>query len=343
MELNKTIIFRADGNAKTGLGHLYRLFALVEMLKADYNFVFVTREDSNLEVIPEAYSIKLLPSNISINEEAQWLANRFDSNNYLIIADGYQFNSNYQLTVKNQGYKLVYIDDLVKEHMYADLVVNHSPQVKKEDFKCETYTKFALGLDYAILRPKFIKASKEKPVLKTIEDIFVNFGGSDSFGNTFKVTRALLEMKESFNIHIVVGAAFNDTKFFELEKENRDNIRVYKNLSEEKLINLMKTCSFAIVPSSTILFELFCVKMPIYSGYFVENQKDSFRSFKNNNLVYGKGNFNDLKISDLKEEIFNSINKTTHQKMLDKQAKLIDGLQQERHFSLLSKYISPQV
>ena len=36
--MTKKIIFRADGNATTGLGHLYRLFALVEMYKNDYDF-----------------------------------------------------------------------------------------------------------------------------------------------------------------------------------------------------------------------------------------------------------------------------------------------------------------
>ena len=47
----KKIICRADGNANTGLGHLYRLFALYEIYKDYYEVIFVTKSSSTLKVI----------------------------------------------------------------------------------------------------------------------------------------------------------------------------------------------------------------------------------------------------------------------------------------------------
>lgn len=338
--MKKTILFRADGNSTVGLGHLYRLFSLVESIKDLFKFSFLTKENSTLSIIPEEYKTLCIPDSVSIEDEPLWLVQNFNSSDYIIIADGYEFNSKYQKSIKDFGYTLIYVDDLVKDYMYADLVINHSPHVKKLDFKSETYTKFALGMDYAILRPKFIEIAKERIFSRSVDNVFINFGGADSFGNTLKVTKALLDIKVAGKIHIVLGAAYKNKALFEIVKEYPAKIHIHKNLSEVELIHVMEECFFAIVPSSTILFELFCIRMPIYSGYFVENQKKAFKYFKENKLVYGKGDFNSLSINDLKQELEMTIFDNSHQEMLKRQAKLIDGKQLERHQNLIKKYIS---
>ena len=114
--MKKKLIFRADGNSDTGLGHLYRLFALVEMLKDDYSFTFVSSNSSTISVIPKSYSIELIPKKISINDEPIWIANKFNPKEYIIIADGYHFISSYQKHLKSLGFSLIYIDDLYKEY-----------------------------------------------------------------------------------------------------------------------------------------------------------------------------------------------------------------------------------
>ncbi len=94
----KKVICRADGNAKTGLGHLYRMFALYEIYKDIFDIVFLTRSDSTITVIPESYNIKLIPESIDITSEPEWIATHFLSKKTALIADGYQFISSYQKT-----------------------------------------------------------------------------------------------------------------------------------------------------------------------------------------------------------------------------------------------------
>ena len=154
--MQKEILFRADGNSEIGLGHLYRLFSLIEMLKADFKFTFLSSETSTVNIIPNSYQLKIIPSQITIKEEPEWISNEFDKNNTLLIADGYQFNSSYQRKIKEQGFKFVYIDDLASEHMFADLIINHSPNITSQVYSAESYTKFALGTKYALLRPAFL-------------------------------------------------------------------------------------------------------------------------------------------------------------------------------------------
>jgi spore coat polysaccharide biosynthesis predicted glycosyltransferase SpsG len=146
----KKIIFRADGNNTTGLGHLYRIFALIEIYKENFEFILLTKENSTLSAIPSIYNYKLIPNSISIEEEPTWLSKNYSSNSHLIIADGYQFNSKYQKELKNFNYQLVYVDDQIKEIMYADIVINHALSVKSSDYKSQPYTKFALGTSYRI-------------------------------------------------------------------------------------------------------------------------------------------------------------------------------------------------
>ncbi|MBO6879925.1 UDP-2,4-diacetamido-2,4,6-trideoxy-beta-L-altropyranose hydrolase [Winogradskyella sp.] len=335
MKNKKSIIFRADGNANTGLGHLYRLFSLVETVKNKFDFVFLTKENSTRSVVPTDYNLDFIPAQITLMEEPGWLSENYNSSEHIIIADGYHFNSTYQRLIKNNGFKLIYIDDLATEHMYADWVINHSPQIRSDDFKAQNYTKFALGMDYAMLRPAFLKAARKPMVLQPIDSVFVNFGGSDVLGLTYKTVSTLLEIPAIKSINVILGAAFLDLRLFELQNTYSEKINIHKNLSENELIKVMQSCTFAIVPSSTILFELFCVKIPIYSGYFVDNQKNAFLEFKKSGVVYGEGDFTKLSKEQLKLKLEDSILKSNHLDMLEKQEKLLDGQQAKRHLQII--------
>ena len=100
--MKSKILFRADGNSKIGLGHLYRLFALYEMYKDYYDCYFVTRANSTINVFPKNYNLQLLPADISLYDEGDWIKDKFTTTD-IIIADGYQFNSSYQKSIKEKG------------------------------------------------------------------------------------------------------------------------------------------------------------------------------------------------------------------------------------------------
>lgn len=299
---SKIILFRADGNSTTGLGHLYRLFALVEMYKNDYDFVFVTNESSTLEVIPTAYNIQLIPKEISIENEIEWLSENFTPTEHIIIADGYSFVSSYQRRIKEFGYTLMYIDDLTTEYMYADIVVNHAPNTLLSDYKSEKYTKFALGTDYAILRPLFLKSAKRDREISKIDTVFVCFGGADSYNLSLLAVKALLEITNFKEIFVVLGAAYKHKEIFVLAKQHT-SIKIVKNASEKEMVHIMQQSNFAIAPASTILYELSCVKMPILSGYYVDNQKNIYKHLSNLKTIYEGGDFKNYTKLDFKEKV----------------------------------------
>lgn len=321
--MTKTILFRADGNSTTGLGHLYRLFSLVEMLKDYYNTVFLTKEESTFEVIPEGYKVSKIPEHVTIDKEPEWINSHFSSKLHIIIADGYHFDSRYQQALKQYEFNLIYIDDLANKHIYADIVVNHSPNCFVEDYKAETYTRYALGTNYAMLRPKFNEAAKEFREIKDIRNAFICFGGSDQFDLSFKAAKAFLNIDSIKQINIVVGAAYNHLDIKELA-EKHQSIKIYKNLNEEDLCHVMQSCQIAVAPASTILYEICSVKMPVLSGYYIHNQKNIYKGLSEKGAISKGGDFRGYGVSDFQEQIEKVLN-TDIKAQIDNQKELFRG------------------
>ena len=86
------------------------MFALVEIYKEQFDFVFLTKETSILNIIPSDYVLKTIPEEINIEDEPLWINKNFSHKEYIIISDGYQFISSYQKKLKKLGYFLVYVD-----------------------------------------------------------------------------------------------------------------------------------------------------------------------------------------------------------------------------------------
>ncbi len=338
--MKKKILFRADGNSTTGLGHIYRLIALFEITKGAFDTIFVTKESTTLQIIPENIHIQVIPEGISIEEEPKWITEHFSSNEYIIIADGYQFNSNYQRKIKTNGFRMIYIDDLAGEHMFANAVLNHSLALSQSDFSKETDTKLYLGTKYALLRPAFLKITKEAKLINKIDTAFVCFGGADPLNLTEKATRALLNNLQIRNVHIVLGGAYKRESILKLQTSNPNKVKIWRNVSENKLIEIMSSCNFAIVPASTILYELCCVKMPVLSGFFVDNQELIYKGFLEKKAIYGGGNFCAFEEGDFENWIELVLSKDDYNQQMESQKELFDDQIATRHSNLINEICS---
>lgn len=337
--MSKKIIFRVDGNSNLGLGHIFRCIALVEMLKKKYDFFFLTRTDSELKVISKHYNLILIPISINICDEPEWINEKYSYNEYIIIIDGYKFNSEYQKNLKDKGFGLVFIDDLAEEKIFADILINHSPNLSSKDFlKGSNKTKYALGLKYAILRPGFLNATKKLKKLKKINEIFICFGGVDNLDLTNIVLEGIIDILSFKKINIVLGASYSHEKIFNTVKKRTKDIFIYKNIDEKKMIYLMNKCQLAIVPSSTILYEICSVKMLVLSGYYVDNQIKINTGFELKKLIYNVGDLRKLQPNDFKikvNEIISDTNKN-HLSYINNQNNSFDGKQSERINKLIS-------
>jgi UDP-2,4-diacetamido-2,4,6-trideoxy-beta-L-altropyranose hydrolase len=321
--LNNKIYFRADGNAQIGLGHLTRCVALAQMLKSTFEIIFVCKEITKEFILElDKLEVKL----ILISNETDFF--EFLNSKDIIVLDHYGLDTAYQRTIKELGCKLVCIDDLHEQFFHADLIINHAPNVKASSYQTSTYTQFALGLDYVLLRPIFLQRALTKRIEPHINIAFVCFGGSDS-KNLTKVVVELLISDERFKIiNIVIGSAYEhvDELIDRIKADQR--FKLYHGIDQKEMANLISDSSIAIVPASGILQEVLALGCRAVSGIYVENQRQIYENYKLMNAFEDAGTF-------IAEEIKTAIDNAYKNNTNTGKPPLIDGKSGER---LLNKF-----
>ncbi|MTI88140.1 MAG: UDP-2,4-diacetamido-2,4,6-trideoxy-beta-L-altropyranose hydrolase [Balneolaceae bacterium] len=274
--VKQEVYIRADGSSDIGLGHIVRCISLANMLKDDFSIHFFSLKipDSlKNEIIQNEWDFTVIEKELDYMNEL--------TGNEIVVLDGYQFDSDYQKLIKNKGCKLVCIDDFHDQHFYADLVINHAPGVIKDDYEGESYTKYLLGPDYALLRPEFLdNKSQEINTSKGIKNLFICFGGSDSRNLTAKILSWI--PPKNYLVTVVLGNAYSHQDALNNVIEERQDLEiVIKNsLSAEEIRKELEQADLAIVPASGILFEIISAGLPVVSGYYVDNQQGIYKGFK---------------------------------------------------------------
>jgi UDP-2,4-diacetamido-2,4,6-trideoxy-beta-L-altropyranose hydrolase len=292
-----TLYFRADGSTQIGLGHITRCMALADMLREDFDCVFLVQNPSPVikAQIEAEFEVRVLPESEDFLAEAHFLAKEVLKKGQIIVLDHYQIQTQYQKILKDAGLKVVCIDDMHAWHFVADAVINHAGGVSKEDYSCESYTQLCLGLEYALLRRPFLEAAQKLAAqggrkIEKIKNVLICFGGSDIHNLSLQAAKAVWESQKFEEIHIVLGSAFAFYQNLRTFVRDKPAIYLHQNLSAQTMCDLMLYCELAIVPASGIAYEVAAVGMYGFFGYYVENQLAIHKGLLQRNNFYDLGN-----------------------------------------------------
>lgn len=244
------IFIRVDGNVKLGVGHLIRCIGLAHMLKSEFiiHFFCVDVPSEIAEEINKEFTLN------KISSEQDFVSKI--TGDEIVIIDHYDLGSSYQKKIKNLGAKLVCIDDSHDEEFFADLIINHSPAVTPENYLAQDYTTYALGPEYALLRPAYFRNYEVRSELITMENVFICFGGADSKN----ISKLILEVVSSFEyfkkITVVIGPAYQYENSLKDILENDSRIELMNSINEVEMASAMSSSGLAIVPASNVLFEV---------------------------------------------------------------------------------------
>lgn len=313
MPLNK-IYFRADGSQSIGLGHVIRSLALLEMLSDHFDCYFIIQDPSEQlikQICLLTQNIIVLPQSKDYKKEAIFLTNEVLELGDLVVLDGYNFDTTYQKILNASRCKLVCIDDIASYHFIANAIINHAPNLSPSVYSKEKKTQLYLGLNYALLRKPFQEIARKDRQINKIETLFICFGGADFNNLTYKAIEniALKNTTSLKKINVVIGSANIFAQDLEelIKKIKGTAINIYKNLSANEMVSLMRDSHLAIVPASSILYETIAVGMPIISGYYVDNQKSVYKGFNELGLIIGIDDFNTFNnYTSLIEPLINS-------------------------------------
>jgi UDP-2,4-diacetamido-2,4,6-trideoxy-beta-L-altropyranose hydrolase len=293
MEIKPEVFIRADGSPTIGLGHLVRCSALAHMLKTDFQIAFFCKEIPDTlagEFVAAGFGLK------KINTEEEYFQQLKPKQ--IAVLDGYDFNTEYQRKVRNKGCGLVCIDDLHDREFVADLIINHAPGITQRDYKTQPYTRFALGPEYALLRPTFLEQAKKKRKIEKIETLLIAFGGADPKGLTKKTVKIAIQFPEFKKIIVVTGASFTPGSRFAEMIASDQRIEQRINLNEKEMLSTMIEADLAIVPSSGVLFEVLAAGCKTISGFYTDNQLHVYQNFKRSGSIIDAGHFDDAEIEE---------------------------------------------
>ncbi len=329
------IIFRADGGLSIGMGHVVRSLALADMLHTDFEIIFAIQQPDStiIKLIQESTnSIIILPQTDDYLIDAVNFSKYFNSND-IVVLDGYNFSTEYQLLITSSGCSLVCIDDLHAWHQLADVLINHAEGIKPTDYSTAHNTRFCLGLDYVLLRKEFLHPLQSLKKISEVKNVFISMGAADIQNLSEKFTRALLSIHGIEEIHLMLGAINPHLECLNLLIQENSHVKIQShfNITAFELKKILGQCALAICPASSISLECSAVGIGLISGYTAANQIGILDSLIKYNAAVNFGDFTTLSIEDINEKIQLIITQpAVINDLIHNQNKMIDGKSPER-------------
>jgi CMP-N-acetylneuraminic acid synthetase len=205
------VLFRVDGGAKLGMGHVYRSLAIADALRAGSRaeIAFLMCADHSeglLTVSRHGYAVQAVEPRLDT-----LLAHVRDFSPAILINDLPTIEAAYLTALSHIGATTVNlvdtVDDLETTEHYAQVIVSVMNRER------ETPEGFYGGPAFAILRDQF--RGQQKEVRDEPRMVLLSFGGSDPQGLTLKAARALEGLPPEVKVLAVAGPAFSHRKEFE--------------------------------------------------------------------------------------------------------------------------------
>jgi UDP-2,4-diacetamido-2,4,6-trideoxy-beta-L-altropyranose hydrolase len=299
----RKLFLRADGNGMIGWGHLYRLLALAETLKYDFECIFVTHDPgafflSEIKRICSGYILLELtfeqkrPDERRQDEEMEFDLGGLISERDIVVTDGYLFGPVYQSKIKETGCFLICITDMTSGKFNSDILINAAPGLDYSGYAVSHRARLYLGLEYMILRPAFFELPLEKRT-ETKKELYIAFGGSDYHHLSYQALKHSSTVPGIEKIHVVYAESYDEVlkgKLNQLQENDRAKIQLYKNLAAAEIIGILDKCTYAIVSASTVCLEVLSRRIKPLIGHYVQNQVQLYNGIVGEDLAFGMGN-----------------------------------------------------
>ncbi len=260
-----TILFRADGSSKIGLGHLIRIKCLMDFLvkqNPTTRCVLATRQTPEMATIFAQTPHAIEQGDPSDDQNySSWIENLAKTYKIDIfigdVRDGLPISCIENL--RRCGIFTVAIDEPSDYRRAVDAVFYPPiPQVQEMDwtgFQGRIYS----GWEYVLLREEFIDqkitADFSQPKL------LLSFGGTDPEGLTSRCLELLQKLQFSGEVNVLVGPTFKYLQQLEISaKACTFKVSIYKNPA--KTADVFKNCDRGLISFGVTAYELAALSVP---------------------------------------------------------------------------------
>ena len=289
-----------EGGKKIGFGHITRCIAICEAFKEKgiNPKLFVNGDNSIL------YFLRY-----KNYQKFNWIKNKVElfrniaKSDFIVIDSYLAEKSIYDKISEVTDGKMLIIDDYNRIDYPKGILVNPSIYGDKLEYLRKSGATYLLGKDYIILRKEFWNVP-EKIISKKVKNALIAFGGMNNYDLANKIANLL---KERFNIKIYIVSANID------------------KLTAKEMLNLMLKSDICISGGGQTTYELARVGVPIIGICFAENQLGNLTSWEKVGILKNAGWFNDKKLFQIIEKIFNDLSYELRLRMSKTGKEYFDG------------------
>ena len=274
------LVIRADTSTKMGTGHIMRCLALAQAWKdAGGSAIFAMAGEMpeiEFRLRGDGFTVHHIIAKPGSEKDAALTADLAISQNACFVAvDGYQFDSEYQMSLKKARLHLLFIDDYGHAEFYsADLVLNQNIYAHEELYKNRNFkTELLLRSPFVLLRREFLSCrNRIRKNPDKADKILVTLGGSDPDNATLKILSSLQSLTAN-GIEVVVVVGVGNAHNAELQaaaKLAHVSVRLVRNASN--MPELMEWADMAIISGGTTSYETAFLGLPSLIVIIAENQ-----------------------------------------------------------------------
>ncbi|MCM1233358.1 MAG: hypothetical protein NC489_24845 [Ruminococcus flavefaciens] len=263
----KRIVFRVDGYAMLGMGHIYNCITLAYAM-IEHDVLLVIQEDS-LEGIKKVKATNLPFKIIKHESEVDEIVKDFKPD--IWVSDKLNTTESMICHLKELVPRVVTIEDLGSGARYADAVIN--ALYTDKDLKGDNIYS---GWEYVCLRDEF-QVERPNRFSDEVKNVMIMFGGTDpsNFNRTLYDIISRIALKyTSVNFNFIVGIGY-DAAGNGLRSIEEKNIFVYSDV--QRVTKYMKDADLAITSQGRAIFEFACMGIPAI--VLSQNEREKTHSF----------------------------------------------------------------
>lgn len=186
-------VLRVANTEDDGAGHFSRCLAIAQYLKSKNKLLILDRNSTFFSKRLKSYNIDFKNFKYCVNKKIKCR---------VCILDGYNFKKQEKEYWRENSKYLIVIDDILREHNYADLIVNIGLPNK---IKSINNVRVVSGLEYSLVEKKILKIAKHYSLRKNVKNILISLGFKDSQNITLKILKFLTKVKKKISeIHIFI-------------------------------------------------------------------------------------------------------------------------------------------
>lgn len=220
--MDRSVLLRADGGPRIGMGHVMRCIAFAEGLsERGYRPILLLKglgiqSEELINKVP--FETEFLPSDISLEEDVHLTLETARENSVQLLGT----DICHALTLVDRSTLDEYLQNLQNQFSTlcltgsqdidfpSDVVVSPYYRSNYPEISEDMRNRYLFGPDYFIFRGEFIRAAAvEYSVNEYARRILVSIGGSDNVELTIKISQGLRLLENTdLHVRIVIGPAY---------------------------------------------------------------------------------------------------------------------------------------